>query len=563
MKKVLLLIDQFGETPQFLINNRSHFSSLFGSIMTIFLFMITLIALFFFSEEIILRHSPSVNLSTQTEEHPRKIKYFNNFEFMIGIQNKEYKVEMNEKIFKAKGYLFNTTVNSTGTYNSKYEIDLAPCHIALQNSPNFELLSHYDLHGFYCFSKNQSSIDIDHIFINEFWGNNNFHMLQVKFSDCRNSSSDSSCAPQTEIDEALRLTELTFYTVDTFIKTRDYMHPFERGIQEKFFYVSNQFQVSITEYIRHLDVISDDGLLFTTNKQLNSFKIDSIIDYMINKRESSTFASMSIQLNNIDEVYYRKYYKIQDLAAQVGGIFKTLLIIFILITKSYSTHFYFEHLINKFFEIDLRDNFKEHKILHQLQNESSKSKDKSIRPLCNNSTDAEHNHNSMLAQVDITKKILLKKKRKNKKQLRLSFFDKLCMLSLCPKLSTSRQTNKDKLYFLGRDKLDYYMEIDNVLKHFHNQETLNSILFTNEQKALCDYIFKPILKCEAIGTRYSISTMPMIIKQKILGNDKWFSTKIIEKIKFSSCVSEEIPKITEKKEREIINEFYKDKIDEK
>ena len=69
------------------------------------------------------------------------------------------------------------------------------------------------------------------------------------------------------------------------------MHPFERGIQEKFFYVSNQFQVSITEYIRHLDVISDDGLLFTTNKQLNSFKIDSIIDYMINKRESSTFAS--------------------------------------------------------------------------------------------------------------------------------------------------------------------------------------------------------------------------------------------------------------------------------
>ena len=105
------------------------------------------------------------------------------------------------------------------------------------------------------------------------------------------------------------------------------------------------------------------------------------------------------------------------------------------------------------------------------------------------------------------------------------------------------------------------MEIDNVLKHFHNQETLNSILFTNEQKALCDYIFKPILKCEAIGTRYSISTMPMIIKQKILGNDKWFSTKIIEKIKFSSCVSEEIPKITERKEREIINEFYKDKND--
>ena len=129
------------------------------------------------------------------------------------------------------------------------------------------------------------------------------------------------------------------------------MSLFEQISKESFFYVSNSFKVSITEYISHLEMNSDDGFLFTTNSLKGTFKQDSIIDYTLYQDNVDTFISFSIQLNNIKEVYYRKYYKIQDLLAQVGGIYKAIFMIMEILMSLYVNHSYFERLINKYYFI--------------------------------------------------------------------------------------------------------------------------------------------------------------------------------------------------------------------
>ena len=339
--KALLFVDQFGQTPQFLIKKDIQYHSIFGGLMTILVYIIGLIALIFFSQEIFSKNSPSVNLATQNDGHPSKIDYFDNFEFLIGIQNQQYVVEINDKFFTAEGFLFQTVVNDSGTFNIRHTIDLEPCSEALKYSPNYNLFQNLNLEGYYCISRNQSKFNDKDIFIRDFWGSDGFQMLQIKFYDCKNSSTSQNCAPQEEIDKYLGLTEVSLFTVDNLVKTRDYKHPYERTVKEKFYYVSNNFQVSITEYLKHLTIISDDGLLFTTNKTIDMFQHDYLMDYTIYQRDSKTFVSFTVQLNNIREVYYRKYYKLQDLAAQVGGIFKTLLIIFYVITKFHSEHSYY------------------------------------------------------------------------------------------------------------------------------------------------------------------------------------------------------------------------------
>ena len=506
--KALLFVDQFGQTPQFLIKKDIQYHSIFGGLMTILVYIIGLIALIFFSQEIFNKNSPSVNLATQNDGHPSKIDYFDNFEFLIGIQNQQYVVEINDKFFTAEGFLFQTVVNDSGTFNIRHTIDLEPCSEALKYSPNYNLFQNLNLEGYYCISRNQSKFNDKDIFIRDFWGSDGFQMLQIKFYDCKNSSTSQNCAPQEEIDKYLGLTEVSLFTVDNLVKTRDYKHPYERTVKEKFYYVSNNFQVSITEYLKHLTIISDDGLLFTTNKTIDMFQHDYLMDYTIYQRDSKTFVSFTVQLNNIREVYYRKYYKLQDLAAQVGGIFKTLLIIFYVITKFHSEHSYYEHLIKHFYDIKVDSDEKGKGIKH--------IKEVASKPGENQKTDG-----------NLKRK---KKLKKNKNSIKLSFFDKLFFLSFFPKYSNAKRRKIEQIYFKGRDKLFYYLEIDHVLQKFHNQETLYNILFTENQKKVCNYVFKPIINNNTIGMRYSSNEVSSKIKQKLIGCEPWFSNRIMEKI---------------------------------
>ena len=528
MKKFILFIDQFGQTPQFLIKKDTQYHSFFGGLMTIAVYIIAFIAFCFFCQEIFLKKSPSVNLSTETYEHPAKIPLFDNFELLVGIQNPNYVVEINETIFYAKGFLFKTTVNDSGSFNERVEIALEPCSTAMKDSINYEYVKHLELDGYYCFSRNQPNVKPEDLYINEFWGNNGFQMLQIKFYDCVNTTEKQDCASTEVIDEYLHLTDLSLYYMDTFIRTRNYKNPYEKGIRETFYYVSNEFTVSLTEYIRHMEIVSDDGLLFTTNNVMDHFKLDSMVENTIYQRDSLNFISLSIQLNNIKESYYRKYYKLQDLAAQVGGIFKTLVIIFFVCTKFHSEHTYYQHLINSFYEVKTSED--DNRQISKLSRRIEKSMNSSSKQ-----------GGSLNGQPAAVLKDAEKEKpsyTKNKRILNLKFIDKAFLLSIFPNHSYANRMQIKNLYFNGRDKLTGFLEVDNVIKHFHNQETLNSLLFSDEQMKIFNYIFKPIATNAYIGTRYAGNNIPSKIKQKLTGADPWFANKVLDRVKTLKLLEE-------------------------
>ena len=105
-------------------------------------------------------------------------------------------------------------------------------------------------------------------------------------------------------------------------------------------------------------------------------------------------------------MYYRKYYKIQDLAAQVGGIFKLLGLTFYAISKLTSEHEYFQTLINNYFD------FKKDTIKQPIKSHSSRGQgiygEKEIKTTKN---EIIQFHSSIL--------------NKRNKKLKLSFFEKI------------------------------------------------------------------------------------------------------------------------------------------
>ena len=108
-----------------------------------------------------------------------------------------------------------------------------------------------------------------------------------------------------------------------------------------------------------MEVQSDTNIMFTSKKIDSSFVDDKVFEQVHSGESSTSFASYTFQLNNIIEKYYRKYYKLQDFAAQVGGILSFVNLVTMLIMYMYNEITIYEHLINYYFDIIPSENDKE------------------------------------------------------------------------------------------------------------------------------------------------------------------------------------------------------------
>ena len=525
MKNFFVNIDLFGYSPTLSILKQPYYQTFFGGILTLLLILTLFATIIFFSLQLFEKDSPSVNLSTDIFPNPKQLDYFNNFEFIIGIQNSDYITEINEKIFQAEGSLFKTVVNDSGIYNIKKSILLTSCDKALKNSTNEYLFSKLNLKGYYCISPEEK----EELYIKEHWGNDGFSMIQIKFVDCDNST--GNCASKEEITSFLHSADLSFYIIDNLVSTKNYKQPFTRTINERSLKVSESYKVSLIQYIKHIRIENDDNLILTSNHSMNSFTLGEFMSNIVFERDSETFMSLSIELDNIIEKFQRKYYKIQDLAAQVGGIINALYMVIFIILKLYEKNSYFEYLINNFFEIRLEEFQRNISIKSYRKSFSHKKKDSldsnkylHSKPTNNTNSPGSNSNNSNLNTNGNLNNTMTSENKTNKKnnkngKIHFSFFDKLFLLKLAPQFSTARKNKIDEIYFKGTEYIMHNLDVITHLRRAHSSDMKSDLLMGDEQKKIFEYITKPILSLSFLGTRYNIHNLPNKIRQKLLAQN--------------------------------------------
>ena len=521
---IIKFIDLFGHTPSFVVNQELKYKTIFGGILSIIILILGLILLIFFSIDLFARNSPSINLSTNLEPNPTKLYYFDNFEFIIGVNDENLEMVYDESIFNIKAYLYSKKGSDEDFFSNPIELDLVQCNEVLSTSINYRLFQNINLQNYFCISNKQNNIDINEIYINEFWGNNNFQMIQLRFTECQNTTNYTNCKSHDEIINYLNYKTLSIYIVDNYVSTQNYKKPFARGLKEYFFYITPTHTLSLTQYIHHVIVQSDDGLIFTTNKKQNAFQLHDMINHDISYRTSDAFIDFSFQLRNFIVDYKRKYYKFQELIAQVGGVFSCLNLITVLILRFYSSNVYFEFLINNHFEVRLDEFMKKNNNIlakkkfyskEKLTSNSNKifNNDKNLTK--NKEKDDEDTNNNNTIPMNIT----LNKNIQKRKQLKLSFFDKLILLNLFPKCSISRKNEIDDVFKKGKQYIMEYIDVISYLRNTHSGQMRSNLILNEDQKKVFDYIFKPILSKSFLGTRYNNNNISQKIKDKLLGHD--------------------------------------------
>ena len=277
-----LILDSFGVGINFYLEGYKDYRSQLGGFITLVIYAITVICGIIFSKNLLQRVNPSVSTTSANYPNPEKILYPNNTFFILGITVDSLPF-INESIYRPIAYI-NTKVNgSEELMRQNISVDLCD-KVLNEDYKYYDVIKHLNLSNFYCIDLNQNnknSINNEELYINEFWGNDGFRMLQIKIFNCSAVADDiSQCADNDVIKEKLSSPIISYYTLKNYIDTNNYKNPFVRGLQETFYYVSYKKFISATPYLKHVQTHSDKGFLFSEEENLILQK--TIIIYLIN-----------------------------------------------------------------------------------------------------------------------------------------------------------------------------------------------------------------------------------------------------------------------------------------
>ena len=545
-----LMLDSFGVGINFYLKGRRDFRSHLGGFFTLIIYAVAIICGIIYLKELLARINPKVSTSTMNYPNPKKVFYPEQTFFILGL-TVDFMPFVNEKIYRPIAYI-SSKINGSETLK-RQNISVEICDNVLKKEYKYyDVIKHLNLKNYYCISLNQSKygIDLSDLYVNEFWGNDGFQMLQIKIYNCSAIADDiNECANNDIIKENLTSPIITYYTLKNNIDTNNYKNPFIRGLQEKFYYVSYKKFISVTQYLKHIEVHTDKGLLFSEEEINEDQTVDSMIEYSEADQEDGKIFTLSIQLTNKVEIYSRSYSKLPDIGAEIGAVYGALFMVLSFMFQLYNNSKLFCNIINKFFLIKedftplsrqkkafinlQRKFFKDLNLIISLQQKSFVIKHNSFNNTINKNNlsslndlnnSKKNNMNEDYIKTNESLKspapketkekknknflnnVLNKKKEEESKQIKIHFtyvdrFLCLYLIDLCR--NKVNRYSYYNLFYKGKDYIINALDITNYLK-YNNFLQMLFLINGKKTRELFDYVTTPILSTKYVGPRFEV-----------------------------------------------------------
>ncbi len=163
------------------------------------------------------------------------------------------------------------------------------------------------------------------------------------------------CKSKEYIDQILAGTFFNLPFTDITIDTTNFANPNQILIGDSYTTVSNKFFKEMHHYLHQIELSTDLGMLFS-DKHTYQYLQNDLIKEMTDFRKAENFLSYSIKLSTRKETYLRSYAKVQNIAAELGGILKVINIICMLVSFYFSKSKFYELLANEIFDVNIDQN---------------------------------------------------------------------------------------------------------------------------------------------------------------------------------------------------------------
>ena len=347
-----------------------------------------------------------------------------------------------------------------------------------------------------CLQKNQE------IITHKPFGAVNFSNIVFWVHMCKNTTTKNDCYPEEKIRQILLNTFTIFRIVDVYFDHND-----KNQFAKPFIY-TDTIQTSISIYKRIfysfkiVDYYSDENFIFTDNS-LNSYV--TIADYKeavdLRPLNSTTIPNsfMVISFSNYirKQVFYRRYYKAQNMIADVGGIIKAILLMATLINKVLDERLYYTDIINSNLN---HMNISIDKVDGRLKLDDISNIERKNKFIGHSENNVIMDNPVFINYINVSK---IKNEIKNKIELPI-------YISCIPRFLLSSKNNQKKLL----EKLDVLtntvkkqLDIKSVISKLNNIDKLAYMFFGNENYSLLEEAPNPYLQNISMGNK------EIIIKQ--------------------------------------------------
>ena len=484
---VLFTFDYFALRPHLYFNGKYYYSTIFGSCLSIIILIGICIFLTYYLLIVFNKKETKLITTIFNDENPQLIHLKrDNFALTISLQDVFYNNYINESIYTIKANKIKVVLNEDGTsttYTSK--INLIKCsEFTFQIIPDY--FKQLPLDHLYCL--NDTDMEIQGQFMQPIW-----QFINFEFSKCNKETSKVECAPDEIIEKVLSGGFIGMFITDFSIDTNNYSHPFYvygRNVYNGF---SEFYYIDLWIYLKPIEIITDEGILFTKTKKHNVFAYESM-KHDVYFKDGDVFASVTIRDSPKREVYERSYTKIQDVGAIIGGIVNLCLtlgewcIYFIkfLLYKNYFLQFFSEN--NVIFYENIQNSKKKTKDDNKIEiknyNSIKNYKKSDSNYIINiNFNDNKNSSSNLFNNSNINKNNISKRKKSNNEIISNFKIKKNINSNLSLNNNNIIFQNQDynKKPVLKKNLLNYNNNLDNMLNYDYDMSKSFLFLMQNNK----------------------------------------------------------------------------------
>ena len=496
------------------MQHQSKYKTRIGGFFTLLMVSLCLLLFFNFGSDMMYHQNPTVIFSEIFSKNPERIYYSrNNYFFMFGIEAPDtYAHFIDETIYTVNVVSEKISKTSNDSFNINVPIErCSETHLPDEPTMNdyFMKASGSPIIDLYCIK------DIENYYLEGSFDTDVYTFIEISITQCNNKTDPSApiCKSQEEINQKLS-GFFAFYTMDYLIDPTNFNKPGQPVGKDYFSPISIGMTRNNNRYIAPSKVNSDDGFLFTAknNYIYPSYKEDK--ETLLIDTSNQGFIMDFVLRDHHDEmIYERRYKKIQNVLAEIGGLIQILYLIFLAITYPFISKLYFEKIINSIFNFEnshfnktnirkvaskrLDDYSKtifslkdDHKYSPSILNSNYISDMSSLRFKNIEKKNFDHKNNE-----DLIKYLI---KIQNQPPLKTTYWEFIKKM-LCPPSSNEVNENnnqndiKYKRLKKGKKSIMGKLDISYILKKFYEIDKLKMLLLNDNQYHLFEYSSKPII----------------------------------------------------------------------
>jgi len=350
-------MDLIGKEFKFAVDNNYVYKTTLGGVMTLTLICSALVSIWYFGQDLYLRKSPYEKVQkSDLGRYPLLKVDKSNFFYAIQVVDGN-SVPIEDKSYFTYDFVYYVYIRNetTGKMNRilKQNNEMEKC-----SSKHINNATLYDrkLYNYYCFSLNNLTVggdydDSDYFYLVKYSINRCSKAYEVKYNiTCRSSK---------EVTEKYRDNmHITSYIQKPIVDLTEYFNPVHYNIEYRYdTYDVDSIKETRIKY-SNSTIRTDDVWLFSDQYKIisfNSFESVESSSYQSALDKTQNSYKCYISFTRFTWIYDRRYVKIPEIAAVVGGLMNIMLEIMGFLYRGFINNHFNVYMYNRIFNLNEND----------------------------------------------------------------------------------------------------------------------------------------------------------------------------------------------------------------